>query len=93
MMARYGKVHLSDTTREALLLERMGKRDQAQAVMASAMEGTAHYLRAEDRQLFTNRSERMRDGLSEEERKRMHYNTYRRSRDRNIDDSEEQNEV
>lgn len=92
MMSRYGKVHLSDTTREALLLERMGKRAQAQAVMASAMEGTSQYLSPEDERLFTNRSKRMEEGLSEEERKRMHYNTYRRSRSRSIDESEEQNE-
>lgn len=92
MMARYSKMYLSDVTREALWYERMGQRDRAREMIQNAVDNTAAYLRTSDRERFERRRDRMGEGLSEEERKRMHYNTYRNARSRPVEKSEEDNE-
>ena len=88
MMSRYGGVHLSDTTREAIKLERMGRRHEAQQMMTDALEMSSDYLSEDDRPKFTNRRDRIQHGLSEAERKRMHYRSYRRSQSRPMDEDE-----
>ena len=86
LMERYSRVHLSDTTREALLLERAGKNKQASMLLKKAIHETAAYMPAPAMEEFEVRSSKMERGLSERARKRMHYNTYRDSRTRDRDD-------
>jgi Ca-activated chloride channel family protein len=86
LMERYSRVHLSDTTREALLLERQGKNKQASQLLSKAIHETSAFMPMAAMEEFKERSEKMERGLSERARKRMHYNTYRDSRTRDRDD-------
>jgi len=88
MMERYGRVHLSEITREAIKLERVGKRHEAHQMMAHAIGETSEFLNKADLPVFERRRDRMETGMSEAERKRMHYHSYRRSRSR-IDEENE----
>ncbi len=86
LMERYSRVHLSDTTREALILERQGKHKQASEMLDKAIHETAAYMPMAAMEAFEERRDKMEQGLSERARKRMHYNTYRASRTRNNGD-------
>ena len=88
MMERYGRVYLSETTREAIKLERMGRRQEAQQLMNQSIKDTSSFLSKADMPVFERRSNRLAEGLTVEERKRMHYRSYQRSRNR-IDDVDE----
>jgi len=90
LMGRYGGVYLSDTTREAIKLERMGRRHEAQQMMTDALNENSLYLSEDDRPRFTNRRDRIKHGLSEAERKRIHYRSYRRSQSRPMDEDEKE---
>lgn len=92
LMEHFGRVYLSDTTREALILERKGHHRQASQLMQAAISMNKPYMSAEDLQQFERRNQQIEEGLTEMSRKRMHYNSFRDSRTRGYDKAMDEEE-
>jgi Ca-activated chloride channel homolog len=92
LMQHFGRVYLSDTTREALILERKGHHRQASELMQAAIMMNKPYMSPEDLQQFERRNEQIEEGLTEMKRKRMHFNTFRDSRTRGYDKAMDEEE-
>jgi Ca-activated chloride channel homolog len=92
LMQHFGRVYLSDTTREALILERKGQHQQASELMQAAIMMNKPYMSPEDLQQFERRNEQIEEGLTEMKRKRMHFNTFRDSRTRGYDKAMDEEE-
>jgi Ca-activated chloride channel family protein len=92
LMEHFGRVYLSDTTREALILERKGHHREASQLMQDAILMNRPYMSTEELRQFERRNEQIKDGLTEMKRKRMHYNTFRDSRTRGYDKAMDEEE-
>ena len=92
LMEHFGRVYLSDTTREALILERKGHHRQASQLMQDAISMNRPYMSPDELRQFERRNEQIKDGLTEMKRKRMHYNTFRDSRSRGYDKAMDEEE-
>jgi hypothetical protein len=77
LLSRAAGIRLAEEANRALKLEREGKREQAAKVLESAVMA-APMVSVEDRVEYQTLSRQMGRGLSEEDRKRRHYEEYRR---------------
>lgn len=76
LMERYSTVLLAETANEVLQLERKGERQQAGKLMDRVIQQAASYASPETMAEYQSISQRVRTGLEEGERKRLHGNAY-----------------
>jgi Ca-activated chloride channel family protein len=81
LLQRASAVELATAATQALRLEREGQRDQAQSVMQQAIVASAPHAPAAAAQ-YQNLADELQEGLSEEKRKRAHFETYQARRSR-----------
>ncbi|GAB4193831.1 MAG: VWA domain-containing protein [Roseiflexaceae bacterium] len=81
LLARASAVELATAAAKALRLERSGDRVQAQAVMNQAIAASAPYAPAAAAQ-YNELAAEMEQGLSEEQRKRSHFEAYQKRQSR-----------
>lgn len=76
VMERFSVVELADTATEALKLEREGERDRASAMVNENIIRNRPYISHSDAALYQQRSDRMKSGMTEADRKQTHYEVY-----------------
>ena len=76
LMERFSVVELADETAEALKLERMGKRDEAEQRMKASLQRNQPYISPQEAVNYRNLSSHMKNGLTEADRKQMHWDAY-----------------
>lgn len=81
LLKRANEVDLATAATQALRLERAGQRGQAQAVMQQAIAAAAPHAPGAAAQ-YQELADEMEEGLSEEKRKRAHFETYQARRSR-----------
>jgi Ca-activated chloride channel family protein len=76
VMERFSVVELADTATEALKLEREGERDRASQMVNENIIRNRPYISHKDAALYQQRSDRMKSGMTEADRKQTHYEVY-----------------
>ena len=72
-MERYAVVELADEATEALKLERSGEREEALRRLNLSINRNAPYISAQENLKYQARSDRMKNGMTESDRKQSHY--------------------
>jgi hypothetical protein len=80
LMERYSVVELAESAAEALKLERMGQRDEANRMLNENINRNRPYLSAKEANNYQGMSNRMKQGMTEADRKRSHDESYRTRR-------------
>lgn len=86
VMERYGIIELAESATEALILERKGERQAAQATMRQSINRNRPYMAPSTSRDYENLSDRMKNGLTEEDRKQSHWNNYNTKRQKKDED-------
>jgi len=76
LMQRFGEVELADEATEALKLERKGEREEAERWMRASIDRHRRHMSASQVHQYEDLSSSMAAGMSEEERKRAHWDSY-----------------
>ncbi len=82
VLRRCSSVEVAEAATEALKLERQGERERAKQVLHQAMESAAPLMPASDVAYYQTLSNRMADGLAEQDRKASHQRAYRQKQRR-----------
>ena len=82
VLERFAQVDLAETANEALKLERLGKREQANNILKQAIQANAPHIAESQAEVYRNMSDRMQEGMSESDRKSSHYQAYNQKRQR-----------
>jgi Ca-activated chloride channel family protein len=82
LMERYSVVELAESAAEALKLERMGQRDEANRMLNENINRNRPYLSAKEANNYQGMSNRMKQGMTEADRKRSHDESYRTRRNK-----------
>jgi Ca-activated chloride channel homolog len=82
LMERFSVVELAETASEALKLERIGQREEANRILTQNIIRNRPYISAKDTTTYTDLSERMSLGMTETDRKRSHNENYRAKRNK-----------
>ncbi len=90
VMERYSVVDLADTATEALKLERAGERERASAMLNEDIHRNRPYISHRDAALYQQRSDRMKSGMTEADRKQTHYDVYNIKRQKEDKDKEKE---
>ena len=85
VMERFSVVELADTATEALKLERQGRRDEANRILNQNIDRSRPYISAQEAIDYQSRSDRMRSGMTEADRKQTHYDVYNLKRKKDKD--------
>ncbi len=75
-MERFSLVELADTATEALKHERAGRREEASRILNMNLNRSAPYISPQAQVSFQKQADDMKDGLSELDRKRAHWESY-----------------
>jgi Ca-activated chloride channel family protein len=89
VMERYSVVELADTATEALILERKGEREKASRMLNENIMRNRPYMSPQAAAAYQGRSDRMRTGMTEADRKQTHYDVYNLKRQKEDKDKEE----
>lgn len=89
VMERYSVVELADTATEALILERKGEREKASRMLNENIMRNRPYMSPQAAAAYQGRSDRMRTGMTEADRKQTHYDVYNLKRHKEDKDKEE----
>jgi len=79
-MERYAVVELADEATEALKLERSGEREEALRRLNLSINRNAPYISAQENLKYQARSDRMKSGMTESDRKQSQYDIYQQKR-------------
>lgn len=82
IMERYGMLELADEATEALKLERLGQRDEANRRLNESINRNRPYVSMQVSTKYEDLSGRMRTGLDEQERKQTHFDVYKQKRNK-----------
>ncbi len=82
ILQRAGEVELAAATARALKLERAGERQQAHAVVQHALAAQMPYMPAPAAAAYQALAGQIQQGLSEDQRKEVHFATYRKRQSR-----------
>ena len=82
VMERFSVVELADTATEALKLERKGERERASILLNQSINRNRPHISPQAAAEYQSTSERLRAGMTEEERKRDHWEYYNRKRNK-----------
>ncbi len=80
LMERYSAVELADEAAESLKLERQGQREAADRRMTASLQRNMPFIAAQEAILYQNMSQRMKNGMTEADRKMSHWQTYNKKR-------------
>ncbi len=85
LMERFSLVDLAETAAEALKLERKGQRDEANRMLNQSLNRNRPYISLQEDTNYQGMSTRMKQGMTEADRKRSHSESYlqRRSKENN----------
>jgi Ca-activated chloride channel family protein len=76
VMERFGVVEAAETASEALKLERAGEKEKASRLLQRVVASNAGFMPAPTAAYYRDLSERMKDGLSESDRKNSYQTSY-----------------
>jgi Ca-activated chloride channel homolog len=76
VMERFSLVELADTATEALKLERQGELDKANRILNQNINRSRPYISPQAVVNYQQRSDKMKTGMTEAERKQTHYDVY-----------------
>ncbi len=82
VLERYAPVDLAEAANEALKLERKGEKDKASRLLKQSLNENRPFMPAPSAATYDRLSERMAQGMDEDDRKASHYNTYNQKRRR-----------
>ncbi len=82
LMERYSVIELAESAAEALKLERKGQRDEANRMLNENINRNRQYLSAKEANNYQGMSNRMKQGMTEADRKRSHDESYRTRRNK-----------
>jgi Ca-activated chloride channel family protein len=85
VMKRYSDVAVADAATEALKLEREGQLTQASQLVAKTLAESAPFIQEDTRRQYQSLSDRMRIGLTEQDRKQSHQAAYIKKQTRRVD--------
>ncbi len=86
VMERFSVVELAETAAEALKLERKGQRDEANQMLNQSINQNLPYLSAQETTNYQGMSARMKQGMTEADRKRTHAQSYMTRRKKEQDE-------
>jgi Ca-activated chloride channel homolog len=86
VMEGFSVVELADTATEALKLERKGERDKANAMLNQNIMRSRPYISPQAANDYQGRSDRMKNGMTEADRKQSHYDIYKQKRNKKEED-------
>jgi Ca-activated chloride channel family protein len=86
VLGRFALVELADEANEALKLERMGERENANRRLNASLARHRLYVAAPTYNQYQDMSDRMRTGMEETDRKQSHYNVYKQKRNKEEED-------
>jgi Ca-activated chloride channel family protein len=90
VMERYSVVELADTATEALKLERKGEREKANMMLNENIMRSRTYISPKAAASYQQRSDRMKNGMTEADRKQTHYDVYNIKRQKEDKDKEKE---
>lgn len=76
LLSRYSEVEVAEAANEALKLEKTGLREDARQILNQALATAAPYLSSEKSAEYQNQADRIKEGLSAEQQKSLHYRSY-----------------
>jgi Ca-activated chloride channel family protein len=82
VLERFAHVDLAETANEALKLERRGENQKADQMLRSAVAAAAPFVAPSVAKEYEQMSERMKQGMDEDDRKQSHFRVYRQKRQR-----------
>ncbi len=82
LMERFSEVELAETAAEALKLERKGQRDDANRMLNQTINRNRLYISVKEAENYQGMSDRMKQGMTEADRKRSHSESYRLRRNK-----------
>jgi Ca-activated chloride channel family protein len=82
LMERFSLVELAETAAEALKLERAGQRDNANRMLNQSLNRNRPYISLQDDAIYQGMSTRMKQGMTEADRKRAFADSYNRRRNK-----------
>ena len=86
LMERFSLVVLAETAAEGLKLERKGQRDEANRMLNQNITLNSPYISQQDAMFYQRMSSRMKQGMTEADRKRSHSDSYNRRRNKEKDE-------
>jgi Ca-activated chloride channel homolog len=86
LMERFSVVELAETATEALKLERKGHRDEASRMLNQNITQNLRYIPMQSVKDYQGMSNRMKQGMTEADRKRSHAESYRTKRNKEHDE-------
>ncbi len=86
LMERFSLVEMAETATEALKLERMGQRDEASRMLNQRLNLNRPYISQQEDANYLGMSTRMKQGMTEADRKRSHAESYQRRRNKEKDE-------
>ena len=86
LMERFSLVELAETAAEALKLERKGERDEANRMLNQSLNRNRPYISLQEDANYQGMSTRMKQGMTEADRKRSHSENYLRRRNKEQDE-------
>ena len=89
-MERYSVVELADTATEALKFERIGEREKANQMLNEKINRSRPYISPQAAASYQQRSDRMKGGMTEADRKLTHYDVYNIKRQKEDKDKEKE---
>ncbi|HEY1011513.1 MAG TPA: VWA domain-containing protein [Herpetosiphonaceae bacterium] len=78
VLSRASEVEVAAAATQALRLERAGKREEARSVMQQTLAANAPHMPAPAAANYQNLSDKMEQGLTEQERKAEHFDAYQK---------------
>ena len=91
LMERFSVVELADEANEALKLERQGQGEEAERRLRASVLRNAPNISPQVALGYENMSRRMRQGMTEGDRKQSHWDIYNIKRQKNKDKGEDKN--
>ncbi len=85
VMERFGKVDMADEATEALKLERLGEREAAERRMQESINRHRRWAPQATINSYESMSDRMRRGMTEQDRKSSHWDVYRQKQQKTED--------
>jgi Ca-activated chloride channel family protein len=82
VLQRSSEIELASAAAAALKLDRAGKREEAQAVMQHTLAATAPYAPAPASAAYQTLANSLEEGLTEQQRKQAHYESYHKRQSR-----------
>jgi Ca-activated chloride channel family protein len=90
VMERFSVVELADTATEALKFERIGEREKANQMLNERIDRSRPYISPGAAASYQQRSDRMKTGMTEADRKQTHYDVYNIKRQKEDKDKEKE---